>query len=232
MDNNLNRRCSVCGERKFAQRDVLWSELIMEWELSIQEAKYINRQQGFHCLNCQNNLRSIALADAVCASQDFDGSLIELWKTESASLLQILEINPAGGLTKYLSLIRGHRLVSYPEYDMCNLALESASFDLVIHSDTLEHVPDPIRGLSECRRILKPGGTCIFTIPIIVDRMSRRRDGLSPSYHGGRGVFSSDQIVHTEFGADFWKTVIEAGFRHCAIHAFEYPAALAVVARA
>jgi 2-polyprenyl-3-methyl-5-hydroxy-6-metoxy-1,4-benzoquinol methylase len=42
-----------------------------------------------------------------------------------------------------------HQLVRYPEYDMTNLGFESGIFDLVIHSDTLEHVPNPERGL--CR---------------------------------------------------------------------------------
>jgi hypothetical protein len=72
---------------------------------------------------------------------------------------------------------------------------------------------------------------CIFTTPIIVDRMSRSREGLPASYHGQPGIPAADQVVHTEFGADFWKTVFEAGFSQCNLYAFEYPAAIAVVAR-
>jgi len=77
---------------------------------------------------------------------------------------------------------------------------------------------------------VKMGGNCIFTIPIIVDRMSRDRAGLGPSYHGSPDVPAEDQIVFTEFGVDFWKMVLGAGFRFCGLQAFEYPAALAVVA--
>jgi hypothetical protein len=61
--------------------------------------------------------------------------------------------------------------------------------------------------------------------------MSRSRIGLSPSYHGQSGVLANDQEVCTEFGADAWATVIKSGFRSCEIYSFEYPAALAVIAR-
>lgn len=39
-------------------------------------------------------------------------------------------------------------------------------FDLIISEDVLEHVPDPGKAFSEIRRILRPGGKHVFTIPI------------------------------------------------------------------
>lgn len=95
----------------------------------------------------------------------------------------------------------------------------------------MEHVSNPERGLSECHRVLRENGKCIFTIPIIVDRMNRLRTGLLPSYHGQSGVPANDQEVCTEFGADAWATVLKAGFRSCEMYSFEYPAALAIRAR-
>jgi ubiquinone/menaquinone biosynthesis C-methylase UbiE len=114
---------------------------------------------------------------------------------------------------------------------MLNLDIESESVDLVVHSDTLEHIPNPDRALSECRRVLRGNGKCIFTVPIIVDRMTRSRTGLSPCYHGQSGVPADDQVVFTEFGADIWKMVLAAGFSSCELFSLEYPAALAIVAR-
>lgn len=84
------------------------------------------------------------------------------------------------------------------------LPLEADSFDLILHSDTLEHVPQPLLALAECQRVLRPGGTLCFTIPIIVGRLSRSRAGLPPSYHGGSTTGAVDFMVHTEFGADAW----------------------------
>jgi ubiquinone/menaquinone biosynthesis C-methylase UbiE len=112
---------------------------------------------------------------------------------------------------------------------MLVLPFQDRSFDLVVHSDTLEHVPHPVRGLAECHRVLKPGGFCAFTVPIIVDRLTRSREGLPTSYHGAPDTRSSDLLVHTEYGADAWKHVILAGFGECRLMAFDFPASLALV---
>ena len=112
---------------------------------------------------------------------------------------------------------------------MMNLQFEDSSFDLIVHSDTLEHILHPVRGLSECRRVLRPGGACAFTVPLIVDRLTISRDGMPPSYHGS-SANPGDCLVHTEYGADAWKHVLLAGFRECRISAIEYPTAQALVA--
>ena len=41
---------------------------------------------------------------------------------------------------------------------MAQLSFDASSFDLVVHSYTLEHVDNPVAALSECRRVLLPGG--------------------------------------------------------------------------
>lgn len=221
--------CPICGSEDFSASSVLWPDLINAWQLSVEEVAYIDRQQGFHCIKCGNNLRAMALAAAIIDEHGFTGNFHEL--CTSGLSIRVLEINRAGNLTAYLQHLKGHKLIEYPAFDMQRLDVASSSYDLIIHSDTLEHVPNPVKGLAECRRVLKRGGKCIFTIPIIVDRMSRSRAGLFPSYHGSSAMQDVDQVVHTEFGADFWKTVIGAGFRHCDIYSFEFPAALAVIAR-
>jgi hypothetical protein len=93
----------------------------------------------------------------------------------------------------------------------------------------LEHIHDPIQALSESRRVLNPGGFCCFTIPIVVDRLTRTREGLVPSYHGENGSNKSDLLVYTEYGADAWKQLVQAGFDECRIYSLEYPAAQALV---
>jgi SAM-dependent methyltransferase len=221
--------CPVCGATEFLDRLVLWPELENAWQLSKVEVAYVNRQQGYHCVSCKNNLRAMGLAAAIVNEYSFKGSLEKFCQ---ASLeIDLLEINGAGNLTQSFRHLKRHKLVEYPEYDMLNLQIESASFDLVVHSDTLEHVPYPERGLSECRRVLRSNGRCIFTVPVIVDRLTRSRSGLAPSFHGRSGVPSEDQIVRTEFGADVWQTVLKSGFRSCEIFCYEFPASLVVIAR-
>lgn len=221
--------CPICGSTSLTEATVLWPELIDSWQLSEYEVGYINRQQGYHCQSCFNNLRAMGLASAITRQYNFNGPFQSF--CESDISLKVLEVNRAGSLTPFLSKLHGHRLIEYPEFDMMNLEIDSASYDLVIHSDTLEHIPHPDRALSECKRVLKPDGKCIFTIPIIVDRLTRSRVGLPDSFHGEANINATDQVVYSEFGADFWKCVFKAGFSACEILAHEYPASLTIVAK-
>jgi len=52
--------------------------------------------------------------------------------------------------------------VSLFKMDAQNLMFEDDTFDFVISSFVFCTVPDPLKGLSEAFRVLKPGGTAIF----------------------------------------------------------------------
>lgn len=223
--------CACCGADSFEVRSVLWAGLVEEWGLSKAEAEYINRQQGLVCKKCSNNLRSMALAKAILSARGFNGNFFSFVRSPRTWVLKILEINPAGSLTKYLARMPRRILTAYPKVDMQQMSYESNRFDLVIHSDTLEHVPDPVLALSECLRVLKPGGHCCFTIPMVVGRVSKTRAGLPPSYHGGENDNKGDFQVRTEYGSDFWLQLFEAGFAECRIITAEFPSAQAIVAQ-
>jgi len=225
----FNGPCPVCGGETFSQLWVIPRELASGWELNEEESATISRQQGLTCDSCRNNLRAMTLAAAILSDLNFYGTLDRF--CDAPRDMDVLEINEAANLASFLGKMQGHRLVEYPQIDMLKMAFASESFDLVIHSDTLEHIVDPLRGLAECHRVLRPGGRCVFTTPVIPGRMTRSRAGLSPSYHGRPEEKTEDQRVHFEFGADVWRTVLEAGFLSCKIFCLEYPAGLALVAQ-
>ncbi|WP_246663805.1 class I SAM-dependent methyltransferase [Phyllobacterium sp. SYP-B3895] len=220
--------CAVCGGRSFSHSKVLWDELVAEWGLNLHERDYIDRQQGTVCERCGCNIRSIALADAIKAHWSFTGNFKNFVREHSD--LDVLEINEASGLTRWLSEMPNRHLAEYPQIDMQQMAIPDASFDLVVHSDTLEHVPAPILALSECKRVLRDEGLLAFTVPIIVDRLTLSRVGLKKSYHGSSENRSADFLVHTEYGANAWQQLIEAGFSSIQIHTFDYPAGIAMSA--
>lgn len=224
--------CSVCGGTSFHFDPVLWDELVAAWQLSDEERQYIDRQQGECCTQCGANLRSIALAKAIRRALGMTGWLQQEVKRRRYRRIRILELNEAGMVTSLLACMPGRVFGHYPEVDMQAMPYPSDTFDLVVHSDTLEHVPDPVQALRECHRVLKPGGACCFTIPIIVGRLSRRRDGMPASYHGEPETQSEDWKVQTEYGADAWCQVLEAGFESVMITGVAFPAAMAIVARA
>lgn len=224
-------RCGICGNSQFVYRNVLWEGLISEWQLSPAEAEYIARQQGEACTMCGANLRSIALANAIRSVLGTTILLRDIPVSPLGKSVSILELNEAGNLSPILRSFSQYTFGAYPEVDMHALPYPEGHFDIVVHSDTLEHIPSPVHALAECRRVLKHAGALCYTVPIIVKRLSRGRDGLPPSYHGQPGDRLPDYIVHTEFGADAWTYPIEAGFTEVSMHTVSYPAAIALVAR-
>ena len=130
----MNKQCPVCNGTEFTYTEVLWPELIHDWELLPNEVEYINQQLGFCCNECGNNLRSMALASAVLSKYHFEGALSQFLGSDMAGSLKVLEINEAGGLSSiFLGQLPNHVLIKYPDFDMTRLPFEDSSFNLVLH---------------------------------------------------------------------------------------------------
>lgn len=93
-----------------------------------------------------------------------------------------LDIAPAG-LRAARALLPGSRLVCA---DLgAGLPLRSASLDLVILREVIEHVVDVASLLAECRRVLRPGGWLVLTTP-------NRWDARRPVYRLAGRIWSGD----------------------------------------
>jgi len=221
--------CPVCGSDRFTNERVLWPGLIEQWKLSPDEVSYIDLQQGFCCASCKNNLRSMTLAASITSAFGFAGIFEDLCHSHPGiRQLIVVEINPAGNLSPFLQVLPKYSLHSFPQLDMQRMSFADASIDLLIHSDTLEHVPDSRAALKESWRVLKPGGHLFYTVPIVIGRLTLTRGALPPSYHGRRGVNRDDCIVQKEYGADFWCEIFEAGFREVSLTSLIFPASVAI----
>jgi SAM-dependent methyltransferase len=104
--------------------------------------------------------------------------------------------------------------------DLTRLTYPNACFELVLTSETLEHVPDLTAALGEIRRVLIPGGRHLFTVPqlpAVATTFARASLGA-----GGAVVHHATAISHpggdvgypvfTEFGADCLEIFRRAGF--------------------
>ncbi len=220
--------CSLCGSTAFTAQPVLWPGLVAEWQLAPEEVAYVDAQQGMRCDGCGASLRAVALGLAVGEFLG-DSQPIAL-ALPAVPGLRVLDLNGIPALSSLIAAMPNAVRADYPAVDMQAMPWPDASFDLVLHSDTLEHIPNPLRALAECRRILRPGGRLCYTVPTIIGRLSRSRAGLPASFHGNPETATEDHIVQTEFGADAWTYPLRAGFERVMMHQVEFPAATAISA--
>ncbi len=180
--------CPVCGRRTLHTRQhPLSQHLIDEWGLPDRWTLAFNEREGFCCGGCGSSLRSRHLALVLVEELNTrlrtrSICLSELARSPDFQGLHIAEVNAAGSLHRFLAEAPNLAYSEYssksphiPSEDLMHLSYASDSFDLVLHSETLEHVPDVCRALDELWRVLRPGGLNVFTIPVLWDRLVTRR---------------------------------------------------------
>jgi SAM-dependent methyltransferase len=64
------------------------------------------------------------------------------------------------------------------------LPLPENSFDTVVSTEVLEHVPDPLRALKEMHRVVKPGGYVVVATPMYWPRHEAPYDYFRYPYDG------------------------------------------------
>ena len=105
--------------------------------------------------------------------------------------------------------------------DIQQLTHAEASFDLVTSTEVFEHVADDRRGFAEIRRVLRPGGAFIFTVPIedaertverAVPSNGNVKHMLPPAYHDDRIRGKGAVLVFRDYGRDIAARLLEAGF--------------------
>lgn len=229
-------RCAVCGRfgPMLYRRWVVPPKLEAMWCLSPREANALARKESCDCWACGAKLRCRRLARVVL-DHFGDGSARSLraWaRGARARELAIAEINHIDGVHEALAHLPGLAASEYGDdlapdtsvdgrrrEDLMRLTYADARFDLLLSSETLEHVADLDAALRETYRVLKPGGAHIFTCPVRpflqrgYARAIVRDDGstqvLAPLYHPGG---DEGYLVYHEFGADFVERVRAAGF--------------------
>jgi ubiquinone/menaquinone biosynthesis C-methylase UbiE len=130
----------------------------------------------------------------------------------SGAIAEALQTNPGFVASEYIDgAVSGEAVNGVLCQDLHATTFEDCAFDLVITEDVLEHVAEPRRAFTEIRRILRPGGYHIGTIPvnwardttvtraIVEDRQIRHL--MEPEYHGDP-TRPGGILAFTEFGQD------------------------------
>ncbi|MFZ2545282.1 MAG: class I SAM-dependent methyltransferase [Candidatus Saccharimonadales bacterium] len=213
---NTSGYCSACGgDEVWQSARIINDDLANSWDIDDVLRQAFDARESMFCPLCGCSFRLRQLAESI--TYIYGGkSLLELLENKYFLDLRIAEINSCGRLH---GILYTHPNLSYSEYVPSDVAIRSEnlemltykdnSFDLILTSDTLEHVPDVRIALKEIRRVLKPGGRHIFTIPIIWNRLTLERQNKEPSYHGSG---EPDYLVFSEFGYDMINIIKECGF--------------------
>ncbi len=116
-----------------------------------------------------------------------DAGADEVRKTEDTfgAMLVGGEVNPT---TAHVGAVQGDALA---------LPFSDGSFDRVIASEVLEHIPDDESAMAELSRVLRPGGTMAVTVPRCGPEMVNW--ALSDEYHNVPGghvrIYRQSQLV-------------------------------------
>ena len=196
--------CPICEGRTVFVRRELW-----------------NLREGYLCIRCRSNPRFRALV------------LVLRRLFPNYRDLQIHESSPWGAASDKLrreckSYSASHFFIdtavgTYRNGIRCEnlekMSFANDSFDLFVTQDVLEHVMNPAAAFAEIARVLKPGGTHVFTVPYYGTRKTRVRamaQGgeivyLAEKDYHGNPIDSSGSLVVTEWGYDLPEFVLAHG---------------------
>ena len=229
--------CGRVGPRPLEPR-LMAPALVRLWNLSPELTRaFVEKESGF-CGGCGSNLRARRLARAILEQVAPDDPSIrcldDWWSRPEACQWRVALFNAIPGLDRIAARHAGPHLLRC-EYepsatddptirreDLTALKLEAGSLDLVVTSETLEHVPNLDQAWAELHRVLRPGGWHVFTVPqrpdqaltiprARLDRAGRIEslNGLPLLHHPG-GDWGWP--VFTEFGLDLGDLLAQAGF--------------------
>jgi SAM-dependent methyltransferase len=209
------------------------------WGLSSRLAEALARKESCDCSHCGAKLRCRRLAQVVLDLYPVGNppalarSLADWGAHPQVQSLRIAEINRIDGVHAQLAKLPLAALSDYSpgappgaaaglnrSEDLTRLTYPDGSLDLILTSETLEHVPDLDAALSELRRVLVPGGHHVFTVPVLPSvARSFARSVVLPDgsiedrapricHPGGDAGYP----VFTEFGSDLPELISQAGF--------------------
>lgn len=110
----------------------------------------------------RNTIRKLKLAP--------DAAILDIGTSTGTNLRMLREM----GFTDFVGLDSNEEAVRWcaekgfgtvMKGDACELPFPDARFDLVLATDIVEHVERDVMAMQEIRRVLKPGGRAIITVP-------------------------------------------------------------------
>lgn len=166
---------------KYLVKRALPSRVIIKAEPFLRLAFYpfyIGRR--YQCNICKCHLRKFVNLgdDKLCPVCGSLSRTRRLWELLNAEYLtnnnKVLDFSPSRSLYRklkrqpgiyYFSTDRSGDFISDFRYDIANIDVANATFDVIVCYHILEHVEDDHRAMQELFRVLKDDGTCLIQTP-------------------------------------------------------------------
>jgi SAM-dependent methyltransferase len=145
---------------------------------------------------------------------------------------RVLEVAPAFCISRRLQALPHLRYVGGDlkrrahvqlRMDAAALPFASESFDLALSIHVLEHVPADRQAMAELHRVLRPGGTCVFSVPVRMDRPTFEDPSIVTA-EARKRAFGEREHVRW-YGYDVVDRLTEAGFEVKTTYAKDVPKA-------
>jgi SAM-dependent methyltransferase len=205
--------------------DLSLQDIVKSWCQSEEFKNHLLMRENYLCANCIANFRMRATAWTVLrllginnTSELFDilnnNPDIRIYETANHSVFRILELKnmPNYVVSEYFE---NKELGTYVDgilnENLECLTFPDDSFDILITSEVLEHIANLDKALEEIRRVLKPGGYHVFSIPVdmeLTNTIERAiiSEGktlhLSPPVYHGDSIRNDGILAFRDFGAD------------------------------
>lgn len=211
--------CHSCGRPSVFLRwaDPRLTALLDSWPYSTRFKTSVATRENYFCLWCRRNYRTRMLAAVliphVSGAKVYEAGAFTAVAPRLAKAAESYEVSEFIDGARPGEVVNGVR-----NENLENLSWPSGRFDLVVTTEVFEHVHDPWRAFAEVRRVLRPGGRHVFTVPDHDDSPTASRGSLPPVRHLD-ALRVEGVLVQTDFGTDLPALLSSRGFR-TRVHAF------------
>jgi SAM-dependent methyltransferase len=193
--------------------------------------EYQYRGKNVECPCCERTFRDFAPIQAVtvrkggcphCSSRERHRMMMLHLKKQTTLFSKggrMLHVAPEPFLQKLFKQIPGVEHTSIDldsafadlKMDLTRMTFEDSSFDYIICSHVLEHIPDDVQAMKELFRVLKPGGHAVLLVPMDSSRETTDEDFTVTDPQERIRRFGQDDHVRI-YGRDYFTRLESAGF--------------------
>ncbi|MES2747674.1 MAG: class I SAM-dependent methyltransferase [Bacteroidota bacterium] len=196
-----------------------------------------NLREDCTCKKCKSNSRKRHLASIILQTIK-DNKFSSLKDISKDFDCKIYNVESNGAIHNYLKHINNYVCSEYfgtyadfgnekggiLNVDLMDIPFDDSIFDLIISTEVFEHIPNPYKAFNEIHRILKKGGSHIFTVPYYDDRendevrsvLNKKNEImhlLEPQFHGDPIRIEDGVLVYTIFANEMVLKLENSGYK-------------------